>query len=296
MTVDETWAGLAPHYDRLFPPGKPQLEFIARVVSGMIHPARRLLDVGCATGGYALALAEAGFDVIGVDLSPEMIRLAQSKAQAWETKRGLAAAGGRRVPAPRFVVADMTDLQGLPLDDRVPFEAVICLGNTLAQLLSAAELGAALGEMARVLGEGGRAILQTVNYDRLAATGEMRFPPITLRGVNLADHTAAGRLNDGVRDTNRRTLVFHRTYEMRPDGLITFGTTLEEVGAPAAEASAGRTVFRAETVLRPTERDELEAVARMAFHGQVDVYGDFLFSAWSVASPATIVVAARGPD
>lgn len=283
----EAWAGLAPVYDQLFPPGKPQLEFIAKVVSGMLHPARRLLDVGCATGGYALALAEAGFAVTGVDLSPEMIRLAQARAQAWEREHNRAAPGGKRKPTPRFVVADMTDLQGLPFDEQAPFEAVICLGNTLAQLLSAAELGAALGEMARVLVEGGRAILQTVNYDRLGATGEIKFPPITLPGP--------------------RELVFHRSYGPRSDGLITFVTTLvdagggvaapggEEAGA-APEGPAAQIVFRAETVLRPTARDEVEAVARLAFHGEVEVYGDFLFSPWSVASRATVVVAGRGPD
>lgn len=39
-----------------------------------------ILDVGCGTGGYALALAGRCRRVLGVDLSPEMIRVAKEKA------------------------------------------------------------------------------------------------------------------------------------------------------------------------------------------------------------------------
>jgi SAM-dependent methyltransferase len=37
----------------------------------------QLLDLGCATGFFAAVAAERGFDVIGVDLSSEMIRVRQ---------------------------------------------------------------------------------------------------------------------------------------------------------------------------------------------------------------------------
>ncbi|MGH3995293.1 MAG: class I SAM-dependent methyltransferase, partial [Pseudonocardiaceae bacterium] len=32
-------------------------------------PGRRVLDVGCGTGRHAVALAQRGFDVVGVDVS-----------------------------------------------------------------------------------------------------------------------------------------------------------------------------------------------------------------------------------
>lgn len=270
----DIWDRLAPYYDRLFPPGRAQLDFIGRVAAGMAHPGRRLLDVGCATGGYALALAEAGFEVTGVDISAEMVRLARTRAQTWEAERRSRFPPGRLPPPPRFLVADATNLEELPADEKAPFDVVICLGNTLAGLLSAAELGAALGEMARVLGYGGRAILQTVNYDRFAATGRMDFPPLVVPGP------------DG--------LVLDRAYKTRPDGLVTFVTTLRRPAPPDGDEAPE--VLRAETVLRPTQQEELSTIARMAFHGEVAVYGDFLFTPWSAASPATIVVAERGPD
>jgi SAM-dependent methyltransferase len=41
-----------------------------------------LLELGCGTGRALISLAEAGYRVTGVDLSPEMLRIAQAKAQA----------------------------------------------------------------------------------------------------------------------------------------------------------------------------------------------------------------------
>jgi len=177
----------------------------------------------------------------------------------------------------------MTDLKDLPGEEAGGgaglFDGVICLGNTLAHMLSAAELGTALGEMARVLAPGGRAVLQTVNYDRVAAAGGVDFPPITFT-------------------VGERDMVFRRLYRPRDDGLITFVTIVEEAPTKTAAegAAVGRRVFRAETLLRPLVREELVTVAEMAFHGEVESYGNFLFSPWNEASPATVVVASREED
>jgi SAM-dependent methyltransferase len=41
-----------------------------------------LLELGCGTGRVLIPLAQAGYSVTGVDLSPEMLRLARAKAEA----------------------------------------------------------------------------------------------------------------------------------------------------------------------------------------------------------------------
>lgn len=46
-----------------------------------LHPGAHLLDAGCGSGQFALALAARGARVTGVDLSPEMIRLAKANAE-----------------------------------------------------------------------------------------------------------------------------------------------------------------------------------------------------------------------
>jgi SAM-dependent methyltransferase len=277
---------LAPVWDRLFPPGPTQIGFIVNVLARLHHPARRLLDAGCATGGYALALADRGYEVTGIDLSPEMIREALAKSRLWAQAQRAGGSLERAGPRPPlFFVSDMMNLDGPAFDESKPFDGVICLGNTLAHLLSAAELGAALGEMARVLAPGGAAILQTVNYDRLAATGEMKFPPITLAG----DYTLPAAGGGKAPPAQPANLVFERHYLPRPDGLLTFATSLRD-------ASTGQVIRESRCLLRPTDRAELATVAAMAFHGQVKVYGDFLFSPWSEASPGTVVVAGREWD
>ncbi len=43
---------------------------------------RRILDVGCGSGRYAVELALAGAEVVGIDFSPEMLVMANERARA----------------------------------------------------------------------------------------------------------------------------------------------------------------------------------------------------------------------
>ncbi len=43
-------------------------------------PVRRVLDLGCGTGGHAVVLAGRGYDVVGVDRSAEMLERARARA------------------------------------------------------------------------------------------------------------------------------------------------------------------------------------------------------------------------
>lgn len=61
-------------------------------------PVARAIDLGCGAGGVSLELAEAGFEVTGVDFSPVALRKARAAAAA----RGL---GEDRV---RFLAGDLT--------------------------------------------------------------------------------------------------------------------------------------------------------------------------------------------
>ncbi len=111
--------------------------------------ARRVLDFACGSGGHALCLAERGYGVTGVDVSPVMIRLARQKAQARDVAVAFEVIGPGEVP----------------VMSEVAFDAVICLGNSLPHLLTQDELTAALRGMARVLRDDGVLILQNLNYD-----------------------------------------------------------------------------------------------------------------------------------
>ena len=70
--------GLAHNYDRLL---EPVLHHIRLRTTRWLaeHDVRRALDVGCGTGKQ-VSLAPAGVDVVGIDLSTAMLRVAETQA------------------------------------------------------------------------------------------------------------------------------------------------------------------------------------------------------------------------
>jgi len=50
---------------------------------------RRVLDLGCGTGGHAIPLAQRGYDVVGVDRSEPMLTHAKRKSRAASLSGGL---------------------------------------------------------------------------------------------------------------------------------------------------------------------------------------------------------------
>ena len=169
---------------------------LAREVGG--HRPRLALDVGTGTGDLALAIARrTGREshVLGFDLSPEMLRLAQAKAR----RRGLQ---GRI----SFVLADAT---ALPLRDG----AVDCLVNAFF-LRHLTDLPAAFAELRRVLRAGGRIGL-------LELTQPARSPlrPLYRLWFNRVVPLVGGRLSG-----NRQA------YEYLPDSLRTFPDAVDLAG------------------------------------------------------------------
>ena len=112
----------------------------------------RVLDVGCGTGGNAIALAELGYDVVGIDISPSMIERAKRNA--------------RGVDNAEFLVMDMRNLTF-----RSEFDAAICLGAASSHMLTDGDLFRFLRGVHRSLRNGGIFILHAYNvsaFDRSA--------------------------------------------------------------------------------------------------------------------------------
>jgi len=62
-------------------------------------PYQKVLDVGCGSGRYTVALAESGARVLGIDFSSRMIKLAESLAQGKNLQNQC-----------RFVLGDFKDI------------------------------------------------------------------------------------------------------------------------------------------------------------------------------------------
>ena len=131
-------------------------------------PGQRVLELACGTGHHAVALSEWGFDVTATDASPAMIDYC-------ERTHGDS-------PQRRWTVLELEQLNRLP----GRFDAIICLGNSLALLPDNATVDGVLTQIAAHLAPGGICILQVLNLYRLADGPLLwqRVREMTLHGRN----------------------------------------------------------------------------------------------------------------
>ena len=109
---------------------------------------RCLLDVGCGTGHWSVFFVQQGYEVTGVDISPEMIAAAQA----------------RKVLRCHF---DVADAMNLPFLDK-RFDVV----SAMAMLEFVSDARRVCAEMMRCLKPGGCLVLGTLN--RLAEVNQRR--------------------------------------------------------------------------------------------------------------------------
>ncbi|MFG2109636.1 class I SAM-dependent methyltransferase [Micromonospora chersina] len=87
----------------------------ARLLDTLVPPGARILDAGCGTGRVAAALAARGHTVVGVDADLVLIDAARADH-----------------PGPRFLVADLADLDLAAQGEPEPFDAAVVAGNVMA--------------------------------------------------------------------------------------------------------------------------------------------------------------------
>ncbi|MDR2687647.1 MAG: class I SAM-dependent methyltransferase [Oscillospiraceae bacterium] len=82
---DSGYAALAHFYD-IFTKNmdyKKRTEVLcALLCHAGVKPGGTILDLACGTGTYTCALQRRGYDMVGVDASPDMLQIAREKAQA----------------------------------------------------------------------------------------------------------------------------------------------------------------------------------------------------------------------
>lgn len=107
--------------------------------------ARRVLDVACGTGRHAQMFHSWGLEVEGADLSPAMIAAAYGRCGE---PAGL-----------RWVVRGFDQ----PVQAQTPFDAAICVGNSLALAGDGATVGRTMAQMLAAVREGGAVVVQVLN-------------------------------------------------------------------------------------------------------------------------------------
>ena len=152
------YQAIAKYYDQIFPLNLAQIPFTLNAI-GPQSKKLSILDVGCATGNFAVALRNTGADVTAIDLDSTMIQLAQKKA-----------------PDINFFVLNMLEIS--EFFQTFQFDIISCYGNTLVHLESENQINSFLRQTRAQLKSGGKLLLQILNYDFILDAGITHLPLI----------------------------------------------------------------------------------------------------------------------
>lgn len=138
MQGSRTYGLLAKYYDLMLEESRgPMREARGRLLRKVWGSVESACDLGCGTGTTAVEMAREGRRVFGVDLSPEMCRLAREKAEAAGVKVKVVRADMRE-----FALPEAVDL-------------VTCEYDAINHIPEKEDLGAVLRCVARALKPGG---------------------------------------------------------------------------------------------------------------------------------------------
>jgi ubiquinone/menaquinone biosynthesis C-methylase UbiE len=147
---------IGERYDDVFPHKSGQI-IATQWTIDRLGPGARVLDLGCGTGvPTAGMLAESGMEVIGVDVSTEMLALAR-----------------RNVPTGRFVAMDVMELDGT----LGRFDAVCAFFCLL--MLRRSDIPQVLRRVRSVLRPGGLVAIGMVE-------GDFDYAPLSFLGQQLS--------------------------------------------------------------------------------------------------------------
>ncbi len=118
---------------------KTELAYLKRY----LNKKQKILDLACGYGRFTIPLAEQGYNVEGIDISPNLIR--EAKKNAKKEKVGI-----------KFRIGDM---RKLPYTND-SFDSIICMWSAFSEIHKRKDQISALSEMHRVLKVGGFAFLE----------------------------------------------------------------------------------------------------------------------------------------
>ncbi len=203
MKKSTSWGKVAGWYNELLEEGedtyqekviKPNL---LRVLSP--KPGEEILDAGCGQGYFSRILGSFGVKVVGLDAGVELVKIAKQMAGKNET----------------YLVGNAEKMSQLA---NARFDAVICV----LALQNMKNLQAALGEMARVLKPGGRAVF-VLNHPvfRIPTASSWGFDEskkTQYRRIDsyMSEITQAVDMTQGIKDPSRKkfTYSFHHPLQV----------------------------------------------------------------------------------
>jgi 2-polyprenyl-3-methyl-5-hydroxy-6-metoxy-1,4-benzoquinol methylase len=157
LPAEEFYDALAPDYDTMtgfeqrFIREKPFFRLLVER-----YGIQTALDAGSGTGFHALLLAQQGVHVTAVDVSGDMLQAVRSHAGHMNL----------------HVATVRSNFQDLDKILKQEFDAVFCMGNSLAHVLTEEDLRTALRNFSSLIKPQGILFMQNLNYDRILAARE----------------------------------------------------------------------------------------------------------------------------
>lgn len=231
------YSQLVEYYDRIYwwKDYEQEVDFLVKVFRRYGVRGRRLLDVACGTGTHAKLLVGRGYEVTGVDISDDMLKVARRKLKA----------------RARFVRGDMRDLDAA-VEGR--YDAAVCLFSAICYNLTGDDLKRTMKGLYDHLEEDGVAVLDT-HFTRGGFMdgnrGEDIFDDgkvmgarlgISKREGDIGEITFSYLIKDGAKTLVLRNDV-HRFGLFDPDDLL---RTMQEVGFVETAAYLDWTFERAQ--------------------------------------------------
>jgi SAM-dependent methyltransferase len=158
---------------------------------------RRILDIACGTGSHAIELEKLGYEIVGSDISEDMLARAREKARAVSS-------------TVRF---ERQDMRYLDVASR-PFDAVLCLFDAIGHVQTTAAIKQTFDAVHRHLRDDGLFVLEFWHAAAMAG----HHDPVRLRRL-ATDRGEVLRLSETTVDhASQCATVKHTIYDLRRDG------------------------------------------------------------------------------
>lgn len=254
---------IAYYYDLEYSRNRQGLHFYHEMARRAGTKAR-ILEVACGSGRVSQPLLKAGFNVTGLDLSEEMLRLARQKLEgAPEELRQRA----------NYIQGDMRDLDAAL--GRQEFDLIFIAINSFQHLASQADQLACLQSIRKHVAPAGRFIIDVFNpedKENYPADGRLEYTGASYNPLN--DSYIHTFLSTIARPAEQQRVYQYFYDETFPDGRVK------------------RTTNR--FTLRYLYRFELQLLLERAGFSIEDLYGSYDFEEYGEGSPKLLYVCRRG--
>ncbi|MBI2043103.1 methyltransferase domain-containing protein [Candidatus Pacearchaeota archaeon] len=203
MTYDEKYA---KYYDR-FNEGKDyvkEVEFVSEVLKKFGANERKILDLGCGTGLHEKEFSRRGYDMMGLDLSGEMIEIASE-----------------RNPKCKFVVGDMSDFC---LNEK--FDAIISMFSAMGYLTENQQIEGFFNSVKKHLKENGLLVLDVwnglgvmnelpISREKSAKIGNLKIVRRSFPDLDSKNHINKVRFNVKIFDGEKLIEEYDENHKVR---------------------------------------------------------------------------------